>query len=46
MTTQRYCPRCNEDDELEDARNVRLSSIANLVPTVSYLDEDEFVVMR
>ena len=53
-TTDRFCRRCNgeadeEGDEEEGPiynwrRNVTVASQASLVPTVSYLHEDEYVL--
>jgi len=49
-TTDRFCRRCNGGDEGEDGdgvvwngrRNGNGVSSGNLVPTVSYLREDEY----
>lgn len=49
-TTQRFCPRCNVDDEEEGTqlfhwrRSGDSVSESTLVPTVSYLRDDEFVL--
>ena len=52
VTTESFCRRCNSDglDEDEPAvpgafGNVRKSSTASLVPTVSYLYEWEYVLV-
>lgn len=48
VTTQKYCPRCNVEDEEEGTelfhwrRSGDGASESTLVPTVSYLAEDEF----